>query len=103
MRANFDYFSCMEFKISVPQILVNITEGKKRIKASGKTIHEVLVNIDERYPGFVDAILEHNGAVKHHIFICVNEENIRYLNGLETSLSKDDEVSIVAAIAGGIT
>lgn len=86
--------------VKIPTPLRALTENKTEIQINGKTIIEVIDNLDSIYSGIKDKILE-NGKLKHFVNVYVNGEDIRYIHSLETSIDNNDEISIVPAVAGG--
>ena len=86
--------------VKIPTPLRALTESKTEIQINGKTIIEVIDNLDSLYIGIKDKILD-NGKLKHFVNVYVNGEDIRYIDSLETSIDNNDEISIVPAVAGG--
>ena len=91
----------MSVKIRIPTPLRKLTDGKGEIEGSGKTIEELLNNLEEVYPGIKDRLCDESGNIRRFVNIYLNEEDIRFCQGKETSIADGDEVSIVPAIAGG--
>ena len=86
--------------VKIPTPLRNLTENKTEIQMNGRTIIELIENLDSIYTGIKDKILE-NGKLKHFVNVYVNGEDIRYIDSLETTIDNYDEISIVPAVAGG--
>ncbi|MAR37069.1 MAG: molybdopterin synthase sulfur carrier subunit [Chloroflexi bacterium] len=86
--------------VKIPTPLRNLTENKTEIQMNGRTIIELIENLDSMYTGIKDKILE-NGKLKHFVNVYVNGEDIRYIDSLETTINNNDEISIVPAVAGG--
>jgi molybdopterin synthase sulfur carrier subunit len=87
--------------VRIPTPLRKLTDGKEEVTASGSTVGEVLENLDKAHPGIRARICDDSGAVRKFVNIFANDEDIRFLQNLETPLNDSDEVSIVPAIAGG--
>ena len=87
--------------VRIPTPLRKLTDGKEQVSAAGATIGEVLANLDGSYPGIKARICDDDGQVKRFVNIFANDEDIRFLENLDTRVSETDEVSIVPAIAGG--
>ena len=87
--------------VRIPTPLRKLTQGKEEVTAAGATIGEVLADLDKKYPGIKARICDDNGQVKRFVNIFANDEDIRFLQNLETPVADSDEVSIVPAIAGG--
>jgi molybdopterin synthase sulfur carrier subunit len=71
------------------------------IKASGRTVGEVIQWLTETYPGLKERLRNEQGEVRRFINIYVNNEDIRFIQNLETPLKDGDQLSIIPAIAGG--
>jgi molybdopterin converting factor small subunit len=65
------------------------------------TLRELIVNVDRQHPGFAGQLLEQDGGQRRFVNIYLNDEDVRYLNGLETPVGEGDVVSILPAVAGG--
>jgi len=75
--------------------------GERSLVADGSTLRELIQNVDQRHPGFAGQLLEVGGAQRPFVNIYVNDDDVRYLQGLETAVSDADVVSILPAVAGG--
>ncbi len=75
--------------------------GAKSVEGEGSTIGELLANLDSRFPGFKDQISGDDGQLHRFINVYVNDEDIRYLQALDTPMNDGDTVSILPALAGG--
>ena len=75
--------------------------GAKSVEGEGSTIGELLANLDSRYPGFKDQISGDDGQLHRFVNVYVNDEDIRYLQALDTPMNDGDTVSILPALAGG--
>ena len=87
--------------VRIPTPLRKLTQGAEEVAAAGKTIGEVITDLEKNYPGIKDRICDDKGAVRRFVNIFVKDEDIRFLKNLDTPVSDADEVSIVPAIAGG--
>lgn len=92
----------MAVKVRVPTPLRKLTEGKGEVEGAGRTIEELLENLEGKYPGIKERLCDESGNLRRFVNIYVNEEDIRFMQGKETVLSEGDEVSIIPAIAGGL-
>jgi molybdopterin synthase sulfur carrier subunit len=88
-------------KIRIPAPLRPLTEGKAEVEADGTTVAELIRELDRLYPGFAAKVCGPDGSVQRFLNVFVNDEDIRFLAGVDTSLRDGDEVSIIPAIAGG--
>ena len=91
----------MPNNVRIPVQLRALTNGEEVVSASGKSVLELIEDIDKKFPGIKDRICESDGKVRRFVNIFVNEEDIRFLEDLQTPISDKDEVSIIPAIAGG--
>ena len=75
--------------------------GERSVAAEGSTLRELIANVEKRHPGFAGQLLESDGAQRRFVNIYVNDEDIRYLDQLNTPVQDGDTVSILPAVAGG--
>jgi len=75
--------------------------GERVVAAEGTTLRELISNVESRHPGFAGQLLESDGAQRRFVNIYLNDEDVRYLKGLETPVAEGDVVSILPAVAGG--
>ena len=90
----------MAVKVNIPTPMRQHTEGQAVVEASGSTVKQLLDNLGQKYPGIVSRVFE-NGQVRRFVNIYLNDEDIRYLDSMETPVKDGDEVSIIPAVAGG--
>jgi len=88
-------------KVRIPTPLRPLTKGQGEVQAQAKSITEMIDNLNASHPGIKDRLCDETGELRRFVNIYVNEEDIRFLKGKDTSLQAGDEVSIVPAIAGG--
>ena len=88
-------------KVRIPTPLRPLTKGQGEVEAKAANITEMIESLNSAHPGLKDRLSHHKGELRRFVNIYVNEEDIRFLNGKDTSLKDGDEVSIVPAIAGG--
>jgi len=87
--------------VRVPTPLRRITNGQGEVQVQASTIREAMEKLEEVYPGFKERILDEQGEVRKFVNLYLNDEDIRFLKGLDTELKDGDVLSIVPAIAGG--
>jgi molybdopterin synthase sulfur carrier subunit len=92
----------MAVKVKIPVPLQRLTNGKDEVEGKPGTISELISFLDSQYPGIGERISE-GGKIRRFVNVYVNEEDIRFLKNEDTEVKDGDEVSIVPAIAGGIT
>ena len=90
----------MSIRVHIPTPMRQHTENQAVVEASGTTVKSLLDNLGQKYPGIVSRIFE-NGQVRRFVNVYVNDEDIRYLDSLQTAVKDGDEVSIIPAVAGG--
>jgi molybdopterin synthase sulfur carrier subunit len=78
-----------------------MTGGKDKVEVESTTLGEMVENLESTYPGFKERLVDENGDLRYFVNIYINGEDVRFLQGLQTSTSTGDEVSIVPAVAGG--
>ena len=88
-------------KVRIPTPLRPLTKGQGEVESAAANIEDRIGSLDATYPGLKNRLCDEKGDLRRFVNIYVNEEDIRFLNGKETSLKDGDEVSIVPAIAGG--
>lgn len=91
----------MAVKVRIPTPLQGLTGGVPEVEAEGKTVREVIDDLERRYGGIKARLCEESGEVRRFVNIFVNDEDIRFLKGLDTEVKDGDELSIIPAIAGG--
>jgi MoaD family protein len=89
----------MAVEVKVTSVLQKIT-GAKIVQGEGGTVAELLLDLDGKYPGFRNQIMQ-DGNLHRFVNIYLNDEDIRYLGKLDTPLKDGDSVSILPALAGG--
>ncbi len=87
--------------VRVPAPLRAHTQGSKVVQGEGGSVAELLENLEGRYPGFKSGMFNEQGELRQFVNVYVNDEDIRYLNRLNTPLAPGDTVSILPAVAGG--
>jgi sulfur-carrier protein len=88
-------------KVRIPTPLRPLTKGQGEVEAQASSIANMIETLNQAHPGLKDRLCDESGELRRFVNIYVNEEDIRFLKGKETSLNDGDEVSIVPAIAGG--
>ena len=87
--------------IRIPTPLRRVTNGQEVVDVNGATVEEGLDDLEARFPGVKERIIDPSGELHRFVNIYVNGEDVRFLDGLATALSEGDEISIVPAVAGG--
>ncbi len=92
----------MSVKVKIPTPLRGITNNQDTLLANGATtLAAAITEIDGQYPGLRERLMDETGELRRFVNVYVNNEDVRFLDGLGTALKPGDEVSIVPAVAGG--
>jgi len=87
--------------VDIPTPLQNLTQNKAKITLAADDIHSLILALDEKFPGMIQALCDEGNKIKKFINIYVNAEDIRFLKSDKTELKDNDTVYIIPAIAGG--
>lgn len=87
--------------VRIPTPLRKYTDGKDEVTITGEDVGSLLDNLEAAHPGIKERICDDSGAVRRFVNVFVADEDIRFLDNLQTAVKDGDEVSIVPAIAGG--
>ena len=90
----------MSIEVRIPTILRPFTKDQKSVEAEGSTLSAVISDLDTKYTGLGERLLE-NGALRRFINVYVNDEDVRFLGGLETPIKDGDSITVLPAVAGG--
>jgi MoaD family protein len=90
----------MAITVRIPTPLRTLTGGKDEVAATGATLRHIIDDLEKNYPGLKERLCDDKG-VRRFVNIYQNEEDVRFLDGLDTAINDGDSVSIVPAIAGG--
>ena len=90
----------MAIEVRIPTILRPYTKDQKSVEAEGTTLTAVISNLDSQYAGLGERLLE-NGALRRFINVYINDEDVRFLGGLEAKIKDGDSITILPAVAGG--
>jgi molybdopterin synthase sulfur carrier subunit len=87
--------------VRIPTILRTYTGGDSEVSASGATLAEVLDDLDRSYSGIKGRILDESGALRRFVNVYVDNDDVRFLDNLETPTPDGTQVSVIPAVAGG--
>ncbi len=90
----------MAIEVRIPTILRTYTNGAKQVEGSGSTLDELFKDLESRHPGLQARLIE-GGALRRFVNVYLNDEDVRFLAGLDTGLKDGDAVTILPAVAGG--
>lgn len=91
----------MSVKVRIPTPLRKLTNNDELVEVKPGTVGEAIVELQSRYPGIKERLIDETGEVRRFVNVYVNEEDIRFLQNQATAIKDGDEISIIPAIAGG--
>ena len=91
----------MSVSVRVPTILRPYTQGASEVSAEGGTLIEVLDSLDGSYPGIKGRVLDDSGELRRFVNVYVDDDDVRFAEGLQTTIKDGGQVSIIPAVAGG--
>ena len=90
----------MSVEVRIPTILRPYTGGEKVVSAEGASLQELIANLDASYAGIGERLVDESG-LRRFVNVYLNDEDVRFLDGLSTEISDGDSVTILPAVAGG--
>ena len=91
----------MSVTVRIPAQLRTLTGGESEVTVEGATVGEVLKALDSAHPGFGDRLFDDAGALRRFVNVFLDDEDVRFLDGLATPVAAGQSLSIVPAVAGG--
>ena len=91
----------MTVTVRIPTTLRPLSGGVSTVQVEGSTLAEVLASLNAAHPGFSDRLLDSEGNLHKFVNIFVADEDVRYMQGLATSVTNGQTISIIPAVAGG--
>ncbi len=91
----------MAVTVRLPTVLRPHANGQSRVDAEGGTVAEAVAWLVGRFPGIAPNLLAPDGSLHRFVNVYVNDEDVRYLQQMDTALADGDELSILPAVAGG--
>jgi molybdopterin synthase sulfur carrier subunit len=91
----------MSIRVRIPTPLRSATDGVAEVSSEAATVAGLIEELESRYPAIKGRLRDETGALRRFVNLYVNGEDVRFSNGLDTSLKAGDELSIVPAVAGG--
>ncbi|MDJ1133239.1 MoaD/ThiS family protein [Streptomyces iconiensis] len=90
----------MAIEVRIPTILRTYTDGQKAVEGTGATVGELFTDLESRHSGIQDRLVD-GGELRRFVNVYLNDEDVRFLDGISTKLSDGDSVTILPAVAGG--
>ena len=91
----------MSTVVRIPTPLRRVTNGDDKASVEGDSLSQIINDLESKYPGIKERLCDEDENLRHFVNIYINGEDVRFLQGLDTSIGTGDEVSIVPAVAGG--
>ncbi|MCJ7439052.1 MAG: MoaD/ThiS family protein [Acidimicrobiia bacterium] len=91
----------MPVTVRIPTQLRNLSGGAGEVTLEGATVAAALKALDAEHPGFAERLYDDNGSLRRFVNVFLAEEDIRFLDGLDTPVTDGQTLSIVPAVAGG--
>ena len=91
----------MSVMVRIPTPLRRMTNGKDKVEVESDNLGDLVEKLNSEFPGFKDRLVDEEGELPYFVNIYLNGEDVRFMDGLNTSTSSGDEISIVPAVAGG--
>ncbi|MFC4497625.1 MoaD/ThiS family protein [Streptomyces ovatisporus] len=90
----------MAIEVRIPTILRTYTDGEKSVTGEGSNIKELFEDLESRHAGIQDRLVD-GGELRRFVNVYLNDEDVRFLDGISTKVSDGDNVTILPAVAGG--
>jgi molybdopterin synthase sulfur carrier subunit len=90
----------MAIEVRIPTILRTYTDGAKQVQGSGSTLDELISDLEQRYGGLRARLID-DGSLRRFVNVYLNDEDVRFLAGLQTTVKDGDTVTVLPAVAGG--
>jgi|TARA_B100001105_G_scaffold507_1_gene358 molybdopterin converting factor small subunit len=87
--------------IRIPTTLRPLTAGQPEVQVDAGTVGEAIAALDAAHPGFTSRILDESGALRRFVNVFVSDDDVRFLDGLDTAVPEGGTIAIVPAVAGG--
>lgn len=88
-------------KVRIPTPLRKLTDGQGEVVVEGGDLRTVIDQLERQHPGIGERLMDDSGELRRFVNVFVRDEDVRFLDGLDTEIGPDDTVSIVPAVAGG--
>jgi len=90
----------MAIEVRIPTILRNYTGGAKSVEGSGGTLADLITDLDSRHSGLAERLVD-DGGLRRFVNVYLNDEDVRFIGGLDAPVRDGDTVTVLPAVAGG--
>ena len=90
----------MAIEVKIPTILRTYTAGEKAVSAEGKTLSALIDDLEANHSGIKERLID-NGDLRRFVNVYINDEDVRFIGGLDAELADGDQVVVLPAVAGG--
>ena len=90
----------MAIEVRIPTILRTYTDGEKSVAGEGANLSALIDDLESSHPGIKERLID-NGDLRRFVNVYVNDEDVRFIGGLEAALADGDQVVVLPAVAGG--
>jgi sulfur-carrier protein len=91
----------MSVRVRIPTTLRPLTGGKSEVEVEGATVGDVFTALENVHPGFRDRLLDEQGGLRRFVNVFLADDDVRYLDGIDTKVTDGQTISIIPAVAGG--
>ena len=88
-------------KVRIPTQLRSLTDGAAEVEATAGPLNEVIGDLDQRHPGIRERLVDETGQLRRFVNVYLDDEDVRFLQGIETPVGEGARLSIISAVAGG--
>ena len=94
-------YQLMSATVRIPPPLRKVTNGEDKASVNAGSMDDVVDSLEHQFPGIKDRICDTDGSLRSFVNVYINGEDIRFIDGMSSTVNSGDEVSIVPAVAGG--
>ena len=91
----------MTVRIRIPTTLRTLTGGNSEVQGEGATVGEALESLEAAHPGFKERLFDDEGGLRRFVNVFVADDDVRYLDGVNTPVPDGETIAIIPAVAGG--
>ena len=91
----------MSVSVKIPTPLRRVTNGASTVEAGGGNVRELIEDLERQFPGMRERLCDETGAIRRFVNVFIGDEDIRFLEGIDTPITEGAQVSIIPAVAGG--